>query len=376
MFQKRYAKYLLPGVLFQSTLIGGGYASGREIIEFGARFGANGLWSVLVIFLGFTVLSALTFEFARVTKSYDYHSFIRGLIGPLWWLFDVLFIVMAVLVIAIVAAATGEVAEQSLGVPNMGMVAVVILLVGGLLFGGGRLIEGFKSAGTVLLYGAFAVFGALVLLRFWPQVGAGLAAASAGGSAGDAIFSGAQYVSYNLVVLPVVLFALYRQDSREETFTSGLIAGLMATIPFALTFICVMAFYPSPAVIEAEVPWLAMLSQVGGPVLVTVYAIVVIWTLVETATGLVHAILDRIDVGLQSAQRPALKPAVRALATVALLVIALALSRFGVVALVAQGYGTMAYFFFALYALPLLTVGVVKIFRPARRPAPSVAVAK
>ena len=364
MFQNRYAKYLLPGVLFQSTLIGGGYASGREIVEFGARFGANGFWSILVIFLGFTVLSALTFEFARVTKSYDYHSFIRGLIGPLWWVFDVLFIVMAILVIAIVAAATGEVAGQSLGIPGAAMVGVVIVLVGGLLLGGGRVIERFKSVGTVLLYAAFAVFGALVLARFWPQVSSGFASGAASGeSARTAIFSGAQYVSYNLVVLPVVLFALYRQNSRTETFTSGIISGLLATIPFVLTFVCVMAFYPDPAVLEAEVPWLAMLGQVGGPVLVAVYAIVVIWTLVETATGLVHAIMDRIDVGLRAAQRSPLQPSMRAVGTVVLLVAALALSRFGVVALVAQGYGNMAYFFFALYAVPLLTVGVFKIFR-------------
>lgn len=30
-FDGRYGKYLLPGVLLQSVLIGGGYATGREI---------------------------------------------------------------------------------------------------------------------------------------------------------------------------------------------------------------------------------------------------------------------------------------------------------------------------------------------------------
>jgi len=32
----------LPGIILQSVLIGGGYATGREIIEYGGKFGASG----------------------------------------------------------------------------------------------------------------------------------------------------------------------------------------------------------------------------------------------------------------------------------------------------------------------------------------------
>ena len=36
-------KILLPGIVLQSVLMGGGYATGREIIEYGGKFGAYGL---------------------------------------------------------------------------------------------------------------------------------------------------------------------------------------------------------------------------------------------------------------------------------------------------------------------------------------------
>lgn len=32
-----FGKYLLPGILLQSVLIGGGYATGREIVSYGAN---------------------------------------------------------------------------------------------------------------------------------------------------------------------------------------------------------------------------------------------------------------------------------------------------------------------------------------------------
>jgi uncharacterized membrane protein YkvI len=370
MFQGRYAKWLLPGVLFQSTLIGGGYASGREIVEFGGRFGALGLWSILVIFLGFALLCALAFEFCRVTRSYDYGNFIRGLLGPLWWAFDLLFIVMAVLVIAIVSAATGEVAQDTVGVPYLPAVTVVIVAVGALILGGGGSIEKFKTFGTVLLYGAFIFFAVVVLLDNWDGVQATLAQGESEGTFGEALFSGGQYVSYNLVILPAVFFALYRQTSRKETLTSGFVAGLLASIPFVLTFLCIMAFFPDEAVLGAEVPWLAMLADVGGTALVAFYAFIVIWTLVETATGLVHAIMDRINAGLSAADRTTLSSAQAAGITVVVLIAAVALAQIGIIELIAQGYGMMAYGFFALFALPLLTVGVYRIVQaPAETPA-------
>ena len=41
-YEGTYARYILPGVLLQSVLIGGGYATGREIYSYGAKFGAMG----------------------------------------------------------------------------------------------------------------------------------------------------------------------------------------------------------------------------------------------------------------------------------------------------------------------------------------------
>jgi uncharacterized membrane protein YkvI len=96
---------VLPAVIFQSVLMGGGYATGREIVQFGGRFGALGIWSILAIFAGFTLAAILTYEFARVTRSYNYRTFMRHLIGRLWPLFDILWIVLAVLIIAIVSSA-------------------------------------------------------------------------------------------------------------------------------------------------------------------------------------------------------------------------------------------------------------------------------
>lgn len=124
-----------------------------------------------------------------------------------------------------------------------------------------------------------------------------------------------------------------------------------------------MGFYPSEQVMGAEVPWLQVLESAGGTLLFGFYGIVMGWTLVETSVGLIHALLDRVDENIEDVEIGTLE-GLEGLSkiqsgglAVGILVGALLLSRVGIIALVAQGYTMMAYFFFALFALPLLTVG-------------------
>ena len=42
VFTTTWGRILLPALIFQSVAIGGAYATGREIVEFGAKYGALG----------------------------------------------------------------------------------------------------------------------------------------------------------------------------------------------------------------------------------------------------------------------------------------------------------------------------------------------
>lgn len=368
-------RYVLPGIVFQSVLIGGAYATGREIVEYGARFGAAGIWAIAAIAAGFTVLSAVCYEYARVSRQFEYRGLVRSLVGPLWPLFDLLYVSMVVVVIAVVSAATGSIAEDVLGVPFALGVAGVIALVAVINAAGRQVIETFKSVGSALLYAGYMVFAGSVLAGSWDRVGDALSAselsgassaAAADASVASIVFTGLLYVGYNLAGLPSTLFVLDRQESRAQALTAGLITGVLATVPFVLTWLAILAFWPDDAVLGAEVPWLVMLGRVGGDWLVAFYAVVVLWTLVETSVGMIHAVTDRISAARIEAGGTPLDPRQAAGITAGLLIAAAVLSRLGIIALVAQGYTLMAYGFLALFALPLLTVGLARIVRSAR----------
>ena len=133
-FDGRYGKYLLPGVLLQSVLIGGGYATGREIVSYGAKFGAGGWIAGIGVLIGFAVVAILTFEIARLYKVYDYKSMIKELIGPLWPLFDVVYVLTMIVIIAVMASASGDIVESTTGLNYWAGVVILIGITGGLIF--------------------------------------------------------------------------------------------------------------------------------------------------------------------------------------------------------------------------------------------------
>ena len=149
----------------------------------------------------------------------------------------------------------------------------------------------------------------------------------------------------------------------KETVISGIIAGALMTIPWFLTYFAVMGFYPAEGVLTAEVPWLAMMKDVAGPIVISIFGIVMGWTLIETSTGIIHALIERINSGLQEGGRAVLSRGQQGFTTVLILVIATVLSKFGIIDLVAKGYSLLAYGFILIYLVPLLTVGVYKIVK-------------
>ena len=83
--------YLLPGAILQSVMIGGGYGTGRELVEFFTRFGiANGFLGQLLATLLVSGIFAITLALAVQYQTYDYRSFFKLILGRAWFLFEAL----------------------------------------------------------------------------------------------------------------------------------------------------------------------------------------------------------------------------------------------------------------------------------------------
>lgn len=222
--------------------------------------------------IGFAILAVLTFEVARVYKTYDYKSMIKVLIGPLWPLFDVVYILCMILVISIMASASGSIVEQTTGLNYWAGVVLLVAITGGLIFFGDSIIERFETWGTVVLYVGYIVFSGMVIMNGYKNIGQVL-------TTGDMSYTG------ETGILPIL------------------------------------------------------------------------------RTGVIHALLGRVNVELAECGKKEMNRKYQAIVTVLILVAACVMSKFGIIALIEKGYTALSYGFMLLYMLPIITVSVYKILK-------------
>ncbi|MEI3523825.1 MAG: hypothetical protein V8Q36_06745 [Anaerotignum sp.] len=250
-------KILLPGIVLQSVLMGGGYATGREIIEYGGKFGAYGWVSGVFTFFTFAVIAVLTFELARIYRIYDYKSILKQIIGKAWPIYDILYVILLFLIISIMASATGEILQQTIGLNYMVGVVILILIVAFLNFFGSAFIAKFETYGTIALYAAYIIFTIMVITANKDNIATVMATQDTSyvenATLPMAMVTGIIYASYNLSAIPAGLFTLRAQTKRSESIISGIIGALLMTIPWFLTYFAVMGYYPDDSIIGASV---------------------------------------------------------------------------------------------------------------------------
>lgn len=349
-----FRKYLLPGFMFQSVVIGGGYATGRELVEFFMASGPlGGVFGLLVSGLLFGLVLAAGFEFARVTGAYDYRSFCKELLGRGWIIFEVAFFVLLMLILSVIASAAGELTSSTFGTDPLVGTLALMALIAALTFSGSEIIKGVLAVWSFFLY---ALYVALFIAAF-AQLGDQVSLAYQGDAVKEGWLSGGiLYSGYNLAVLPAVLFAVRGQARRREAIGSGLLAGVIAVVPAVLFYVALMALYPGVG--DAPVPAAALMNALNMPVLFLLFQVIVFGTFVETGTALLHAVNQRIEASFKAVGRD-LPRQVRPVVAIALLTVSIiAGTSFGVIELIASGYGLLTLVFIAVLVLPLLTRGV------------------
>lgn len=363
-----FQRYLLPGFAFKAFVIGGGYATGRELAEFflpsGPRGGLMGMTLAAVLW---SVICIATFTFARATQSADYQSFFRSLLGPAWFAFEIVYLLLLVLVLAVFGAAAGAIGAALFGWPPLaGTLCLGVGIAVFVAFGNASVEQLFKWV-TLFLYAVYVLFIVLSLSAFGQPI---LASLALDVPTTGWVKAGVTYASYNVVAAVVILPVLRHLRSQQDAVIAGALCGPLAMLPAVLFFICMMAFYPQVG--QEALPSEYLLQRLGSPLFHVVFQLMIFAALLESGTGGVHAVNERLAHAwkLHTGTDFSLR---RRLGCAAVLLVGAMLlaDRFGLVALIAHGYRWLAYALLAVYIVPLLGFGLWRsqAVRSSARPA-------
>ena len=160
--------------------------------------------AILFATLLFSVFCSLTFVAARHFRTYDYRSFFKHLLGPLWPAFELAYLLFVVLILAVYGAAAGAIGNAVFGAPDWAGTVALMAGIAGVVAFGNKSVERLFNDVSYLLYGVYALFIVLALAKFGDRIPGGFAAhpQTAGWALGGLTYSGYNIIGA-VVILPV-----------------------------------------------------------------------------------------------------------------------------------------------------------------------------
>ena len=280
---------LQVGSVYIGTVVGAGFASGREILQF---FGYFGLWGIaglaLATFL-FFVLGMKVMLTASRTGSGSYRQLIDTiggrLLGP-----PINFVITLFLfgILAAMVAGTGAVFEQEFGLPASSGLAVMAGLAGLTVIAGlGRVID---AISVVVPFLIMAVLGVGLFQLCTGPVNLSWSAPESAALPGWH-FSGLLYVSYNLT-LSVPLLAPMGTLAAPQTLKKGALVGALG-LGLSALLILLALIAGAPETAGYEIPMLAVAGRIS-PAARLIYALVLVAEVYTTAIGSLYGFVSRL----------------------------------------------------------------------------------
>tara|TARA_Y100001935_G_scaffold254572_1_gene264044 strand:- start:204 stop:1283 length:1080 start_codon:yes stop_codon:yes gene_type:complete len=353
-----FKKFILPGLIFQSLVIGGGYGTGRELVEFFLLLGPkSGLYGMIISLIIWCIVLSFTFDLSRKFQTYDYRSFLKKLLGKGWVFYEITYLIGLVLVISVLASASGNLLNEALNISNIYGIILMILLIGIFSYFGSKVVMKFLSYWSIALYFVFliliisigSIFSENIILNF-----------NISENKPNWLINGFKYAAYNVGIVPAMLFCLKDLKTRKEAIVSGIIGAFLAMIPGFMIYFSLLSHYPE---IKSEIiPINFLFNKLGSDSFKILFQIILFGTFVETGLGLIHGFNERIASWLME-KKIILSGIYRFIISSFIMVICIFFAeQFGLISLIAEGYGTLTWAYWIIFVFPVIFIGLKKLF--------------
>ncbi|GGA80044.1 membrane protein [Nitratireductor aestuarii] len=279
---------------FVGVVVGAGFASGQEILQFFTSFGLAGLAgavlsSALFIFLAMA-LSALGQKQAAESHKDVIHAICGRYLGPL---VDALVTIFMLVMAVVMIAGGGALLEQLTGIPSIwGCIAVAVstILIVWLDL---RKVINLVCAVTPLLAIMVVIVAALAVAGSSADMATlSVAAENLPGASGHWLLAALLYVSYNIIAGAPFLIIMGGQTSNQKAaMWGGIFGGVL--LGALMLLLAGSMFTRADELAGVAIPTLHLSAQ-SSRLLSILMAIAIFATILNTAVGVLYSFAARL----------------------------------------------------------------------------------
>jgi uncharacterized membrane protein YkvI len=275
------------------TVVGAGFATGREILVFFTVFGGGGLAGIGVATVLFVAFGLIIMEIGSASSARSHREIIRLACGRRLGTFaDLLITFFLFSALTAMFAGTGALFTQLHGLPTMMGGLAMAVLVGLTVLAGLSGVVKANAAAVPLLMVTVCVTCVLTLLASRTGIAFFAGTARPGGLVGNWPMTAVVYASYNLVMATAVLGPLGAQARNMSAIRCGaLLGGLglgLGSLAINLSLNGNLA-----AVRSIDVPMLLIAASIS-PLWQSAYLCAIIAVIYTTAAGSLFGLVGRL----------------------------------------------------------------------------------
>lgn len=302
------ARIIQIGGAVMGSIVGSGFASGQEVLQFFTSYGIPGIWGAILTTALFAFMCAgVTYYGYKFAASQHFSAF-RHYCGKYFGMFLDVFCVLFCFSVAIVmTSGAGAMMEQQFGLPTyVGSIGMAVLALLSAMLDMDKLTRLLGSLAPICIV-YIIVVSVITAAANWGNLGnadAMVAAADANGEVlravgsagiGFAMLSAFNYVAHNvLAVTPFISKVGSTAASQKEAVWGGIVGGIMLGLCGLALNIAMLTTYDT--VHTAQLPGLAFaqaLSPVAGGIFVIVLVIMIYNTIVPMMLNVTNLFVKR-----------------------------------------------------------------------------------
>lgn len=280
------------GATFMGAVIGAGFATGQEIIQFFTLFSVKGFWGIIFATAMFCFLGTKTLLITKQIRGDSYYDFINFYYGSkVTVLVDLVLALILLVGLGVMLSGSGALFQEHLNLPYSWGVAILVSCTVLVLLGG---VERLQKINIVLmpLLMLFTVTLSLAIILANPGLSQGQEAIPGPRVASHWLIASMLYVGYNMLLTIVILSSLGHSLKKKIYVAGGIGGGLGLGILALLVYFVSMAYMPE--VVNYQVPMLYIASYLS-PVFQRAYIFIIWIAILTTAIANAFGFAKRVE---------------------------------------------------------------------------------
>ena len=274
--------------VYIGTVVGAGFATGQEILQFFSKFGISGIWGIVLSTVLFMLFGYIIIELGYKLSAKSHLEIIKSASGKfIGSLMDIIIIFFLFGFFTTMIAGTGALFSQQFGWPSMlGCIIMAVATAITVMTGLDGVIN---SISIVVPFLLLSVFGICIYTITKNPIYFSIAI-NTNGLVNNWLIAGILYVSYNTIMSISVLGPMgANAKSKKAILFGSILGGLGLGVGALLINLAIISLNKS---MSFEVPMLYIASNIS-PLIVTFFSAILIAEVYTTAVSSLYGFVAR-----------------------------------------------------------------------------------